>query len=96
MQRLRQLVTGLLTRRTAIDSLLVRVRRVVYHAALDPIFLQVFPFYTLSSIPATVPFHANLQDSAAMYNDIFVNTLRTGSFKLFKRQLPGFLTILTL
>jgi len=25
-----------------------------------------------------------------------VNTLRTGSFKLFKRPLPGFLTILTL
>jgi len=24
------------------------------------------------------------------------NTLRTGSFKLFKRLLPGFLTILTL
>jgi len=24
------------------------------------------------------------------------NTLRTGSFKLFKRPLPGFLTILTL
>jgi len=26
----------------------------------------------------------------------FLNTLRTGSFKLFKRPLPGFLTILTL
>jgi len=25
-----------------------------------------------------------------------VNTLRTGSFKLFKRPFPGFLTILTL
>jgi len=25
-----------------------------------------------------------------------LNTLRTGSFKLFKRPLPGFLTILTL
>ena len=25
-----------------------------------------------------------------------INTLRTGSFKLFKRPLPGFLTILTL
>ena len=25
-----------------------------------------------------------------------INTLRTGSFKLFKRQFPGFLTILTL
>ena len=27
---------------------------------------------------------------------IEVNTLRTGSFKLFKRPFPGFLTILTL
>ena len=27
---------------------------------------------------------------------VFVNTLRTGSFKLFKRPFPGFLTILTL
>ena len=26
----------------------------------------------------------------------YFNTLRTGSFKLFKRPLPGFLTILTL
>jgi hypothetical protein len=26
----------------------------------------------------------------------FLNTLRTGSFKLFKRPFPGFLTILTL
>jgi hypothetical protein len=26
----------------------------------------------------------------------YVNTLRTGSFKLFKRPFPGFLTILTL
>jgi len=26
----------------------------------------------------------------------YINTLRTGSFKLFKRPLPGFLTILTL
>jgi len=25
-----------------------------------------------------------------------INTFRTGSFKLFKRPLPGFLTILTL
>jgi len=25
-----------------------------------------------------------------------INTLRTGSFKLFKRSFPGFLTILTL
>jgi len=29
-------------------------------------------------------------------NDNNVNTLRTGSFKLFKRPFPGFLTILTL
>jgi len=29
-------------------------------------------------------------------NCLSVNTLRTGSFKLFKRPLPGFLTILTL
>jgi hypothetical protein len=28
--------------------------------------------------------------------NIFLNTLRTGSFKLFKRPFPGFLTILTL
>ena len=27
---------------------------------------------------------------------IIINTLRTGSFKLFKRPFPGFLTILTL
>jgi len=26
----------------------------------------------------------------------YINTLRTGSFKLFKRPFPGFLTILTL
>jgi len=26
----------------------------------------------------------------------YLNTLRTGSFKLFKRPFPGFLTILTL
>jgi len=30
------------------------------------------------------------------YNAKYFNTLRTGSFKLFKRPLPGFLTILTL
>jgi len=27
---------------------------------------------------------------------LLLNTLRTGSFKLFKRPFPGFLTILTL
>ena len=31
-----------------------------------------------------------------MVKTSFVNTLRTGSFKLFKRPFPGFLTILTL
>jgi len=28
--------------------------------------------------------------------NMFLNTLRTGLFKLFKRPFPGFLTILTL
>jgi len=28
--------------------------------------------------------------------EFYINTLRTGSFKLFKRTFPGFLTILTL
>jgi len=32
---------------------------------------------------------------AAPIDNVF-NTLRTGSFKLFKRPFPGFLTILTL
>jgi len=31
-----------------------------------------------------------------IYNTIYINTLRTGSFKFFKRPFPGFLTILTL
>jgi len=30
-----------------------------------------------------------------LQNENYFNTLRTGSFKLFKRPLPGFLTILT-
>jgi len=34
--------------------------------------------------------------TAAREEGMYLNTLRTGSFKLFKRPLPGFLTILTL
>jgi len=31
-----------------------------------------------------------------LYTTFILNTLKTGSFKLFKRPFPGFLTILTL
>jgi hypothetical protein len=38
--------------------------------------------------------HSGARNVIPLYNPI--NTLRTGSFKLFKRPFPGFLTILTL
>jgi len=37
-----------------------------------------------------------LSYSGPPYISVYLNTLMTGSFKLFKRPLPGFLTILTL
>ena len=40
--------------------------------------------------------HCNKEYSTLFVGNIHVNTLRTGSFKLFKRPFPGFLTILTL
>jgi len=41
--------------------------------------------------------HRNFQENVIFHsNYVLLNTLRTGSFKLFKRPLPGFLIILTL
>ena len=38
----------------------------------------------------------DVQTEFRSYTHMHLNTLRTGSFKLFKRPFPGFLTILTL
>jgi len=45
---------------------------------------------------AGLPVGALLPNIQARYFPDLINTLRTVSFKLFKRPLPGFLTILTL
>ena len=37
-----------------------------------------------------------ISDTVDSYFSMRIHTLRTGLFKLFKRPLPGFLTILTL
>ena len=43
-----------------------------------------------------VGFQLDAKNSYLFTYNTFINTLRTGSFKLFKRPLQGFLTILTL
>ena len=50
---------------------------------------------TICHLLALLGAHHILHVSRIRIN-IFLNTLRTGSFKLFKRPFPGFLTILTL
>ena len=48
----------------------------------------------LTSLSDFVYFNSQKERSACWI--IYLNTLRAGPFKLFKRPLPGFLTILTL
>jgi len=67
VRRLKRLVIGLLTRRTAFYSLPVHVSCVVYLVTMEEIFLQVFSFYPLNNIPATIPVLACLQASAEVY-----------------------------
>jgi len=49
-----------------------------------------------SIILTLVDLQLDAQNSFLFTYNTFINTLRTESFKLFKRPLPGFLTILTL
>ena len=44
----------------------------------------------------SVDFQLDAQNSYSVTYNTFINTLRTRSFKLFKRPFPGLLTILTL
>jgi len=53
-------------------------------------------YYVRSPAGSGPPEISLITTSAAKRMNIHINTLRTGSFKLFKRPLPGFLTILTL
>ena len=43
-----------------------------------------------------VDLQLDAQNSYLFTYNIFISTLRTGSFKMFKGPFPGFLTILTL
>jgi len=55
--------------------------RILYIAGILSLFLS--KFYNSTSLQSFI-------------QKLNLNTLRTGSFKLFKRPFPGFLTILTL
>jgi hypothetical protein len=87
--------------RSGFDTCTISVHRQRFCPELErETFFQVHTL--LSQIPTALR-----QDSAVLMKlapnelvlvdfDSLVNTLRTGSFKLFKRPFPGFLTILTL
>jgi len=48
------------------------------------------------SVRADNSFRNLIRMFALSFVTLLLNTLRTGSFKLFKRPFPGFLTIVTL
>ena len=51
---------------------------------------------SFSNIRVPKPFGVPGRVEIKYDNNTYINTLRMGSFKLFKRPFPGFLTILTL
>jgi hypothetical protein len=50
----------------------------------------------IHNIINSIRYKEKLPEESKMSIIVSINTLRTGSFKLFKRPFPGFLTILTL
>jgi len=65
-----------------------------YDMRFDPLFLAK-TWFTQNISPGW-PVGLLHFEGLELVRVLIVNTLRTGSFKLFKRPLPGFLTILTL
>jgi len=64
--------------------------------ALSPLLLNFVLEYAIRRVQVNQDgLKSNGTHQLVFYVDN-VNTLRTGSFKLFKRPFPGFLTILTL
>ena len=59
-------------------------------------FLFLFLLILLLLLLLLLDFFAFSVRKISATERLFINTLRTGSFKLFKRPFPGFLTILTL
>jgi len=61
----------------------------IVHNFEHSLYCISYAFYLVLVLSVTI-------NSSGQFPQNDINTLRTGSFKLFKHPLPGFLTILTL
>ena len=52
--------------------------------------------YCANTIAPVMTDDGNISQPHKGIGKVYINTFRTGSFKLFKRPFPGFLTFLTL